>query len=67
MSGISWRIFQIGKAGVLLKQPCYDNPKVEALISHLLFKYLISKWSVSAPSSIRRQESDAFPGEAVEY
>lgn len=51
----------------MLKLLCCDNPKVEALISHLLFKYLISEQSVSAPMSFRRRESDRFSGEDEEY
>lgn len=51
----------------MLKQLCCDNSKVEALISHLLFKYLISEWGVSAPVSHRRWENDGFFGEDEEY
>lgn len=36
---------------VVLKYLCCDSSKVKARISHLLFKYLISEWSVSAPTS----------------
>lgn len=35
-----------------VKYPCCDNLKVEACVSHLLFKYLIGEWSLSAPTSL---------------
>lgn len=51
----------------MLKKLCCDSPKVKALISHLLFKYLISEQSVSAPTSFRWRESDGFSGEDEVY
>lgn len=48
---------------VVLKYLCCDSSKVKARISHLLFKYLISEWSVSAPTSFRRRESEGFSRE----
>lgn len=56
------------KFRVVLTYLCCDSPKVNARIPHLLFKYLISERSVSAPTSFfSRRESDGFSREDEEY